>query len=101
MTTKSLQREDIENVVLPAVQNALRMEGQSIDLDSPKSALIGENAIIDSVSLVTLIVDLEDIVSERFQKSIILVDEKDILGDDSPFRNVDALVDYISELVNR
>ncbi len=67
---------------------------------SPNTILFGQGALIDSLSLVSLIVDLETKLSMDFDKDIILTDDRAMTRKISPFENVQTLKDYILELIS-
>lgn len=62
--------------------------------------LFGADAQINSLTLVSLIVDVEQAIDDETGQSISLTDEATMNRDPSPFRNADTLSDYIVELSN-
>lgn len=60
------------------------------------TALFGTEAALDSLSLVSVIVDVEEGVSDQFSKHIALTDDEAMSQPTSPFSNVTTLVDYIT-----
>ena len=64
------------------------------------SKLFGGGGPLDSMSLVNLLVDLEDLIEEDFGISITLADEKAMSRRTSPFSRVKNLVEYIEERIN-
>ena len=73
-------------------------DGQSLE-KSRESVLLGANAQIDSVGLVGLIAAIEAQIEDDLDVSIILADERAMSQTRSPFRNVGALIDYATTLV--
>lgn len=61
--------------------------------------LIGEKSALDSIGLVSLIVDLEEKISAKYGREIVLADERAMSLRQSPFRRVDSLADYIVTLL--
>lgn len=61
--------------------------------------LVGGEAVITSLGLVSFIADVELSLDENYDLEIVLVSEKALSRQRSPFRTVDALADYIVELV--
>ena len=51
------------------------------------------------MALVSFIADLEDKISDEFEKDIILADEKAMSAKTSPFRNIESLTSYIKSLL--
>lgn len=64
-----------------------------------KTKLFGANGVLDSVGVVFLITELEEKISDEFNIDVTLADEKAMSQVTSPFRNVETLSKYISQLV--
>lgn len=62
------------------------------------TVLFGDDAQINSLSLVSLIVDVEQALDEETGQALSLTDERAMNRDPSPFRSADALSDYVVEL---
>ena len=62
--------------------------------------LFGEGALLDSLSLVSLIVDVENAVSEQVGFEISLSDDRAMSQDVSPYSDVNALTSYIQLLLS-
>lgn len=60
--------------------------------------LVGDNAAITSMRLVSFIADLETMLASDHGLEITLVSEKALSRQKSPFRSIDALADYVLEL---
>lgn len=72
--------------------------GESIDLNSD-SKLFGGSGPLDSMSLVNLLVELEEYVEDKLDITITLADEKAMSRRTSPFSRVDNLLNYINERI--
>ncbi|EPZ5327113.1 hypothetical protein ACXO26_001683 [Campylobacter jejuni] len=55
----------------------------------------GFGGCLDSLALVNLVADLEELLSREFNKEIILADEKMMSARNSPFKDVESLTDFI------
>lgn len=90
----------IENIILTTLKD-LNDELSSEELENPTkdTKLFGGNGVLDSLSLVLFITDLEEKISEEFDKEIVLADEKAMSQRTSPFRNVQSLTAYIQNLL--
>jgi len=62
--------------------------------------LFGNGSSIDSLSLVSVIVDLETVFFDEYDFEISLTDDRAMTREISPFDNVSKLVDYIFELIS-
>ena len=63
-----------------------------------KTELFGPNAQIDSLSLVSLIVNIESKISNELNYEISITDDRAMIREESPFLNVQTLKNYILEL---
>lgn len=93
-----------ESVVLELIHAALQTlnaERGAQDAISigPRTCLFGEASALDSLALVSVIVDLETAVSERYGRPISLTDDKAMACEPVPFTDVTTLQRYIVELV--
>ncbi len=61
--------------------------------------LVGDNAAITSMRLVSFIADLETTLASDYGLEITLVSEQALSRQKSPFRSVEALAEYILELI--
>jgi acyl carrier protein len=97
------------NVTIEAVEGIIFKGLNALNSDLNESSqisvcqttpLFGLNAAIDSLSLVSLIVDIETELNSEFNLSISLTDDRAMSRAQSPFERVDTLRDYILELVS-
>lgn len=63
------------------------------------TVLFGNNSNIDSLSLVSVIVDLETVFSDEYGQDISLTDDRAMTREISPFTNVQNLAEYIKEVL--
>jgi acyl carrier protein len=63
------------------------------------SVLIGQQSILDSLSLVRLIINTEQKLSEEYGITVTIADERAMSQKHSPFRTIGTLAHYISTLV--
>lgn len=90
--------EKIEKIILETiVELNEELEEESLQAPTNKTRLYGASSALDSLALVSLIADIEDKISEEFDRDIVLADEKAMSATTSPFRNVESLTHYISE----
>jgi acyl carrier protein len=85
-----------QSVVIRAIRTVFEQTGdpapESIISDT---VLVGPDAIIDSLGVVSLIVEIEQIVETEHDTSIILANEKAMSAKNSPFRTVGVLAEHI------
>lgn len=93
-------KEKIEEIICETlIELNEELENESLENPTSKTKLYGVNTALDSLSLVSFITDVEERISEEFDKDIVLADEKAMSAKTSPFRNVESLTNYISNLL--
>ncbi len=94
------RREFVLGVVLRALSdlNDELDAGSKIEV-SETTPLFGPDATLDSLSLVSVIVDVETALTTELGDPISLTDDRAMSREVSPFSDVTALTDYILELV--
>jgi acyl carrier protein len=63
-----------------------------VNEDTP---LLGPGSVLDSLGLVTLLVDIEQKVRSEYGASVTIVSDRAMSQKNSPFRSVGALTDYL------
>lgn len=63
--------------------------------------LYGEKSGIDSIGLVTLMVEVEARLSREFGRELVLASEQAMSLKHSPFRRVGTLADYVVSLIEK
>ena len=95
-----MDRARILKIVMDAVEatNGGRPAAKRVEV-SPTAALFGAPRPLDSLGLVALLMEVEDVFAAE-GRSIVLADERAVSQSKSPFRDVPALVDYLEHLIN-
>jgi len=79
------------------IETAKDIGGEELSLSeelTEDSRLFGEQGVLDSMGLVTLIVAVEQAIEDRFDQSVALADEKALSQARSPYRTVASLAGY-------
>lgn len=71
------------------------------DLPLEKSLFGSDDALLDSISLVILVVELEKQVEEHFDVAIIIADDKAMSQKNSPFKSIETLAAHLQQLIQR
>jgi len=91
-----LDKNAVQDIILQGLKNINDERGPDeqiqIDLDT---RLFGTDAVLDSLSLVSVIVDVESAVSAASGRDISLTDDRAMSQTVSPFSDVSTLTDYI------
>jgi acyl carrier protein len=90
---------EVEKVIYRAIDalNAERGPDQQI-ARSPGTGLFGADAQVDSLGLVSLIVDVESTLNAEHGLAVSLADDRALGRAQSPFATVATLRDYVMEL---
>ena len=95
-----INEAEIQKLIYTALEtvNEEQAPAQRFVVDQ-NTILFGVNASIDSLSLVSLIVDIESALNGDFNLEISLTDDRAMTREISPFTDVKALQTFIMELV--
>lgn len=93
----AMDKQTALDIVLNALNN-LNRELETPIAVAPETRLFGEDAVIDSLALVSVIVDVETDASDALGRPVSLTDDRAISQDVSPFTSPAALADYIVKL---
>jgi acyl carrier protein len=90
------ERQAVLQVIYEAIDetNDLLPEDGKVT-KSPETVLFGRAGVLDSLGLVSLIVNTEQIVERTFGKAVSLTSEKAMSEANSPFQTVESLTDFI------
>ncbi|WP_319085121.1 hypothetical protein [Aliarcobacter skirrowii] len=100
MNSEEEMQEKIEKIIIDTLKELNEeLENEAFLNPNSKTKLYGGNGAMDSLALVSFIADLEDKISDEFEKHIILADEKAMSAKTSPFRNIESLTSYIKSLL--
>ena len=92
-------KNQITKVIFDSIEEINQQNGTKIVKD-PNTKLFGRECELDSLGLVNLIVSIEENINNEYNASITIADEKAMSQKHSPFRTVDTLADYVTELLN-
>jgi acyl carrier protein len=68
-------------------------------IKAPGTRLLGAEAVLDSMHLVSLIIAIEREVEDMFGVALTLADERALSMKESPFRSIQSLADYVGILI--
>ena len=92
----------MEDKINQIIQQSLEEINQSLDTPvnfSAETRLFGEGGALDSMSLVSLVVNIEERVQDEFGVEIILANEKAMSQKNSPFATQARLATYTIDLL--
>ena len=96
-----LDHDAVQAIVLTALET-INEERDADDklVVTPQTRLFGADAELDSLALVSVIVDVEEAVSSASGRTVALTDDRAMSREVSPFTDVQALTAYVVELLS-
>jgi D-alanine--poly(phosphoribitol) ligase subunit 2 len=89
----------LETILYPCVDEAKESIETAVNLEkTPESVLFGADSL-DSLGIVRFIILVEEKIEDETDLSITLANEKAMSRKNSPFKTLQALADYIQELM--
>ena len=95
-------KDKVEEIMREAIDelNEQREEGEKLTC-SDDLRLMGKSAAIASMDLVMLISILEELIADKFGKTVRLVSYESFASRRTPFYSVGTLTEYIVDLLGR
>lgn len=93
-------KETVERIIFQALEtlNKERASDEQIDI-GPGTTLFGPDALLNSLELVSVMVDIETLSADEFGQPVSLTDDNAMERDPVPFIDVSTLTAYILELL--
>jgi len=94
-----MNRDTLVESMTDLLKTAVDAEGEHHQIEvTPDAPLVGGEAILSSMGLVSYVMDVEASLEEDHGLEVTLVNENALSRKESPFRSVHALADYVLEL---
>jgi acyl carrier protein len=95
-----MTKTDIQNIIFNAIEmtNLSRNDDNQIPI-FPNAQLYSKNGNVDSMGLVGLLIDIEELFLDEALE-ISLSDDRAMSQSQSPFRTVQTVVEYIEKLLS-
>jgi acyl carrier protein len=91
-----MQRDQIIAEIRAAIQRANELRPPGEQIPCQESALLyGSGGPLDSLGLVSLVLDIEEAINARTGRQIVLADDRAVSQRRSPFRDVGSLADHV------
>jgi acyl carrier protein len=90
-----IERTTALNIVLAALREAVDQNGGDPSKVAEDTVIVGPEAVIDSIGVVSLIVDIEQRLEMEHQVSVTLANDRAMSARNSPFRTAAILADHI------
>jgi acyl carrier protein len=90
-----IDRKLAVDIVLAALREAVDQNGGDVAAVNEETVIVGPGAVIDSIGVVSLIVDIEQRLEMEHQVSVTLANDRAMSQRNSPFRTTSVLADHI------
>lgn len=91
------------DLIIAGVQELLAESDEQFDTAqgdlNEATRLIGQQGVLTSLELVTLLFNVEQTISDELNASITLADERAMSLEKSPFRTIGSLAQYVNTLL--
>ncbi len=95
-----MNRSDVMDLIVTTLQDLLASDPDRAGLPIEEATrLYGPQGLLDSLRLVSLVLDLEQEINDRMGAAITIADSRAMSQQRSPFRSVGSLADYIVRLL--
>jgi acyl carrier protein len=99
-----MQNINVIGLVMESVKEILS-EIDEIDINQlppidESTRLIGKKAVVNSLGLVSIIVDIEQKLSDNNEIEVTIADDRAMSQEKSPFLTIGTLADYVSILID-
>lgn len=90
-----LERQKAIDVVLGCLRDAVEQAGGDASAVQEDTPIVGPGAVLDSIGVVSLIVDIEQRLEMEHQVSVTLANDRAMSQKNSPFRTASVLADHV------
>lgn len=91
-------KNKIVEIISDSIED-INESGNDITFNGIETELMGGKSALDSLGLVSLIIQIEQKIEDEYNVNIIIADEKAMSLRNSPFRTVSTLANYIEKLI--
>jgi hypothetical protein len=89
-------RDDVVLAIYEAIRRTNEARAPQAALScSEETVFFGKGGALDSLGLVSLILDVEELVNAQWGTALVLADERAVAERRSPFRDVASLADHV------
>jgi acyl carrier protein len=86
------------DIVTRSLRALLEQIGEAPPDITEETVIVGKDAVVDSIGVVSLVVEIEQLLEAEYDLAVTLASEKAMSQRSSPFRTVGVLADYICEV---
>jgi acyl carrier protein len=101
MQAQIFDRSSAMDLVIRSMTDVLEMNEEPVpDVLDADTTIVGPSSVLDSLGVVSLIVEIEQRLELEHDLSITLASDRAMSQRSSPFRTVGVLADYMLEVIN-
>lgn len=89
------------SIVTVCLKDGLEQAGTQVDKIDEDTVIVGPDAVLDSIGVVSLIVDIEQRLQMEHDIAVTLASEKAMSQKNSPFRTVGVLATHIIDSIEQ
>ena len=98
-----MEGKNTTGLIISSLQDVLSEQDEDVEIPATdfneSTYLIGPRSFLDSLTLVSVIVDIEQKVSDEYGVSVSIADERAMSQEKSPFRTIGTLAEYVQLLI--
>ncbi|NTV99880.1 MAG: hypothetical protein HGA19_01080 [Oscillochloris sp.] len=93
-------RDIAVQIIIASLHEVIQLDEESVPENmSEETVIVGNNAVIDSLGVVSLIVEIEGRLETEHDVSVTLASDRAMSQRSSPFRTVGVMADYICSVI--
>jgi acyl carrier protein len=96
-----MDRKVALDIVTACLKDVLEQSGTPLEQITEETVIVGPEAVLDSIGVVSLIVDIEQRLQMEHDVTVILASEKAMSQKNSPFRSVGVLATHVIESIDQ
>jgi acyl carrier protein len=95
-----LDRDTAVQIVIASLREVLEQSDEPVPTDlSEDTVIVGNTAVLDSLGVVSLIVEIEGRLEMEHEISVTLASDRAMSQRSSPFRTVGVMADYMCSVI--
>lgn len=87
-----------DGALIEALIESLRSVVPNAKLEGASTKLLGTDAVVDSVGFLGFLMSAESMLGNTVDLSALLIETGDVPPEDSPFRTIGSLANYIEQI---
>jgi acyl carrier protein len=93
-----IDRVAVVDIVTRSLRELIEQLGDTPPEITEDTVIVGKDAVVDSLGVVSLVVEIEQRLEGEYDLAVTLASEKAMSQRSSPFRTVGVLADYVCEV---